>query len=99
LSNNDVKGVKQLNTISTKDIAALVNKINQENEPALEEYITKFFSEYIDISFFDELTFTGHEHRKVENAITHLVQLNTYVSVSTTLKVLEKAGLFEQVNE
>lgn len=77
------------------NVAELINKINQENEPALEEYITKFFSEYLDLEFFEELTFNGEEHRKVENAITHLVQLCTLMSVSTTISVLEDLGVLK----
>lgn len=88
-----------MNSISDKDIIELVNQINQDSEPALEDYITKFFSEYIDIGFFDELTFNGEEHNKVETAITHLVRLNTFMSVTTTLKVLEKVGLFAQTRD
>ncbi|GKV55979.1 hypothetical protein NCCP2222_19260 [Sporosarcina sp. NCCP-2222] len=81
--------------IKGQAIVDLVNKINQENEPDLEKYIAKFFDEYIDISFFDKLTFTGEEHIKVENAITHLVRLCTLTSVTTTLKVLKDIGVVE----
>lgn len=88
-----------MNSISDKDIIDLVNEINQESEPALEEYIEKFFIEYLGNDFFDELTFTGEEHRQVEAAITHLTQVNTLISVRTTLKILEKVGLFEQTRE
>lgn len=85
-----------MNQISEREIVDMVNKINQENEPALEKYIEKFFTEYLDIKYLDDLKVTGHEQQKLEAAITHLVRMNTLISVTTTLSVLEKVGLFSE---
>ncbi|PTY77347.1 hypothetical protein B5V89_14800 [Heyndrickxia sporothermodurans] len=82
-----------MSEITTVDIVKIVNEINEKNNTFLKDYLDKFFSEYLDIGFFDDLTFTGEEHTKVENAITHLIQLSTITSVQTTLKVLEEMGL------
>lgn len=81
------------------DILKLVNEINQKNNPAIEDYIEKFFVEYLENDFFEELTFTGKEHRNVENAITHLIQVSTLISVQTTLKVLSELGAIERTKE
>ncbi|MDQ0158794.1 hypothetical protein [Alkalibacillus salilacus] len=84
-----------MKNITSEEIIKMVNEINQEKNPNVEKYIDDLFTEYLDIEYLKDFKLTGEEQLKLENAITHLIQVNTLTSVKTTLEVLEKMGIIK----
>jgi hypothetical protein len=83
--------------LSQEEILKMISNINEETEPEVKRYLDKFFEEYTDITAFENVTYTGEEHQKLESAIVHLVQLSTMTSVKVILNVLQELGAIDLI--